>query len=230
MDWSPAPSMPSPRHRGWPPHHHQGRQLWSGAKRPARAPPGSKCSREGCCEVAHDQCRAEGFRVPRESECDYPVSRTLNYAKDLTVDLDAYTVAVVEIAGGVMSRRLGPTAFAIILHCSGINRDHVAGGDRVGSEPGRMCCWEGGPEQPPGARSPSRRHNRLISAGSTVVARPVTQDDAPPFCTVKAGTARGFCENLATSLRSGPPDGASGAFTGNTARTKRRNEGLSIGP
>ena len=26
-----------------------------------------------------------------------PVSRTLNYAKDLTVDLDAYTVAVVDI-------------------------------------------------------------------------------------------------------------------------------------
>jgi alpha-N-arabinofuranosidase len=26
-----------------------------------------------------------------------PVSRTLNYAKDLTVDLDPYTVAVVEI-------------------------------------------------------------------------------------------------------------------------------------
>ena len=58
--------------------------------------------------------------------------------------------------------------------------------------------------------------------------RPVTQDDAPLFCTVKARTARGFCENLATNLRS-PPDGASGAFTGNTARTKRRNERLSIG-
>jgi hypothetical protein len=61
-----------------------------------------------------------------------------------------------------------------------------------------------------------------------IVGRPVTQDDAPPFCTVKAGTARGFREDLATNLRS-PPDGASGAFAGNTARTKRRNERLSIG-
>jgi hypothetical protein len=31
-----------------------------------------------------------------------------------------------------------------------------------------------------------------------VVGQPVTQDDAPPFCTVKVGAARGFCENLAT--------------------------------
>jgi hypothetical protein len=76
---------------------------------------------------------------------------------------------------------------------------------------------------------PSRRLIRLISARSTVVARPVTQDDAPSLCTLKAGTTRGFCENLTTNLRS-PPEGASGAFTDDTARTKRRNEGVSIGP
>ena len=49
---------------------------------------------------------------------------------------------------------------------------------------------------------PGGRLIRPISARSTVAVRPATQDDAPPFCTVKAGTARGCCENLATNLRS----------------------------
>jgi hypothetical protein len=45
---------------------------------------------------------------------------------------------------------------------------------------------------------------------------------------VKAGTARVFVRTWPPNLRS-PLDGASGAFSGNTARTKRRNERLSIG-
>jgi hypothetical protein len=42
-----------------------------------------------------------GLTIPRLSNPNAiaPVSRTLNYAKDLTVDLDPYTVAVVEIRG-----------------------------------------------------------------------------------------------------------------------------------
>ena len=70
---------------------------------------------------------------------------------------------------------------------------------------------------------------RPISAGSIVAARRVTQDHARLFCTVKAGTARGFCENLTTNFAS-RPDRASGALSGKTGRTKKRNEGLSIGP
>jgi len=68
-----------------------------------------------------------------------------------------------------------------------------------------------------------------ISARSMVVARRVTQDHARPFCTVKAGTARGFCEPDQPNLGS-PAQTGLGALSGKTARTKRRNEGLSIGP
>ncbi len=54
---------------------------------------------------------------------------------------------------------------------------------------------------------------RLISARSIVAARRVTQDHARPFCTVKAGTARGFWENLTTNLGS-RPDGPSASILG----------------
>ena len=53
-----------------------------------------------------------------------------------------------------------------------------------------------------------------------MAARRVTQDHARPFCTVKAGTARGFCENLTTNLGN-RPDGASRALSDKTARTKK---------
>ena len=60
------------RERRRPPDRDQGRQLRSGAEHPARATPGRQRSRKGCREIAHDQRRAEGFRVPRASGCDQP--------------------------------------------------------------------------------------------------------------------------------------------------------------
>ena len=42
---------------------------------------------------------------------------------------------------------------------------------------------------------PISRYIRPISARSNAVARRLTQDHARSFCTMKAGSARGFCEN-----------------------------------
>jgi hypothetical protein len=75
----------------------------------------------------------------------------------------------------------------------------------------------------------SRRLIRPISARSIAAARRVTQDYARPFCTVQAATATGFCGNPTTNLGSRPAR-ASMAFSRKTARTKKRNEDLSIGP
>jgi hypothetical protein len=60
-----------------------------------------------------------------------------------------------------------------------------------------------------GAKVNATQLIRPISAGSIVAARRVTHYHARPFCTVKAGTARGFCENLTTNFRS-HPDGLRG--------------------
>ena len=51
-----------------------------------------------------------------------------------------------------------------------------------------------------------------------------------PFCTAKARTARGFMSYLTTCPRRLRQTGASGRSPGKTVRTKRRNEGPSIGP
>ena len=81
-----------------------------------------------------------------------PVSRTLNYAKDLTVDLDPLHGCRGRDPGGMMSRLPGPSAFAIILHCSGMHRDHVAGGDRVGSDQGGCVAGTRGPGPTAGSK------------------------------------------------------------------------------
>ena len=52
--------------------------------------------------------------------------------------------------------------------------------------------------------SPTSGLHRLICARSNAVARRATQDHTRPFCSVKAGTPRGFCENLTTNLGSPP--------------------------
>src|SRR5262249_49964233 len=70
-------------------------------------------------------------------------------------------------------------------------------------------------------RSNDRAFIRPISARSIAAARRVTQDYARPFCTVKAATARGFCENLTTNLGSRPAR-ASMALSRKKARTKKK--------
>ena len=67
------------------------------AEHPARATPGRRRSREGCRDAAHDRAGLTDSASLEHPNAIAPVSRTLNYAKDLTVDLDPYTVAVVEI-------------------------------------------------------------------------------------------------------------------------------------
>jgi hypothetical protein len=78
---------------------------------------------------------------------------------------------------------------------------------------------------------PSRRLIRPISARSIAAARRVTQDYARPFCTVKAATARGFCDNLTANFRN-RPSRASMTLSRKKARTKKEMSAypLDLGP
>ena len=68
-----------------------------GAEHAARAIAGRRRSREGCRDVAHDQRRADGFRVPRASGCDRPGESNAGLREGLRRGPGPYTVAVVEI-------------------------------------------------------------------------------------------------------------------------------------